>query len=399
MNKINDLGSRSDRNTVFSRELLAEADDEKLKMIVEEAARDLNTPIALVTLVMEHVQFFKAHYGLPQDLAAMRGTDRDISFCQFVVATGESFEVENALTDDRVPKELVEQYDIRAYMGMPVTINDTVVRSLCELDTKPRKFTETERNDLRKLSMLVNGRLSALASRRNQSNAMLLEHAAFPALVELRGLLKPIRSGIDVGHATILELSTFLRIAERSLYGRTFSKEEMLKILSRAKEALDKYQNGLYDITVSVDDAEDSIDALEHVFHSSTTTLLSEIAISGRELARHSTVQSGGVLLPEIEEDIFVSTPRPFGVSLLAMTLSMFASRMVNSGLREKIRITMESGDSNAALVLEARGMPEAELLEIVKELKTHTDEDPTVSVRMEDGRVMLLFSVVKTRQ
>ena len=135
------------------------------------------------------------------------------------------------------------------------------------------------------------------------------------------------------------------------------------------------------------------------MFHSSTTTLLSEIAISGRELARHSTVQSGGVLLPEIEEDIFVSTPRPFGVSLLAMTLSMFASRMVNSGLREKIRITMESGDSNAALVLEARGMPEAELLEIVKELKTHTDEDPTVSVRMEDGRVMLLFSVVKTRQ
>ena len=52
----------------YTRELLAEAEDEQLMKIVKEAAKELKSPIALVTVVMEQVQFFKAHYGLSEEL-------------------------------------------------------------------------------------------------------------------------------------------------------------------------------------------------------------------------------------------------------------------------------------------------------------------------------------------
>ena len=56
-------------------------EENELKGIVEEAARDLSPPMVLANLVLEQIQFFKAHHGLPPDLAAAS----DVSFCQFVV--------------------------------------------------------------------------------------------------------------------------------------------------------------------------------------------------------------------------------------------------------------------------------------------------------------------------
>ena len=67
---IDVLGKRPRPDAIFSKELLAETDDGELQDIVKQAAEELHAPIALVTLVLNHVQFFKAHYGLPEDLAS-----------------------------------------------------------------------------------------------------------------------------------------------------------------------------------------------------------------------------------------------------------------------------------------------------------------------------------------
>src|SRR5210317_468478 len=114
MDSIDVLGSRPDRHVAFTRELLAEAEDEELKTIVEQAARDLKTPIAMVNLVLDHIQFFKAHHGLPPDLAVTRATERNVSFCQFVVRDGQPFEVTDAEHDTRVPQHLVKTYGIKS---------------------------------------------------------------------------------------------------------------------------------------------------------------------------------------------------------------------------------------------------------------------------------------------
>ena len=59
--------------------------DETLQRLVEDTARAFDVPIALVSLILEDRQWFKAYFGLEGDAAAARGTPREISFCRHVV--------------------------------------------------------------------------------------------------------------------------------------------------------------------------------------------------------------------------------------------------------------------------------------------------------------------------
>ena len=122
MDRIHVLKDSSDRSELFTKELLAETNDTELQEIVKNAAIELNSPIALVSLLLDQVQFFKAHIGLPAVLATARGTHRDVSFCQFVVRDGDTFEVNDASNDDRIPQHVVKEYNIQAYLGVPTTV-------------------------------------------------------------------------------------------------------------------------------------------------------------------------------------------------------------------------------------------------------------------------------------
>ena len=166
MDSIDVLGDRPDRHKAFSEDLLAEADDNELQKIVEKAAHELDTPVALVSLVLDQIQFFKAQYGLPSDLAASKSTRRDVSFCQFVVRDGEPFEVSDAPNDSRIPQHLVKEYGIKAYLGVPINVRNTVVGSLCVIDTKNRSYTESEHDALARLAEMVNERIAELFEQR-----------------------------------------------------------------------------------------------------------------------------------------------------------------------------------------------------------------------------------------
>lgn len=393
-----ELRSSGDRNAAFTRELLAEADDKKLQEIVEEAARDLDTPIALVTMVMEHVQFFKAHYGLPLELANARGTDKDISFCQFVVESKKPFEIQDAKVKHELPQDLVDKYDIRAYLGMPIMYQNVVVGSLCVLDTKPRKFTEKQHKELQMLAELVNQRLATLTIQRKRVASSLLGNATIPALKEIKNAISPVHMGINAGHAALREIQTFLRIAEQSAYGKINSKEEILRPLDRAREVLKKCQNDLYNMEVSLEDAEDSLAALEQAFRPSTTTLISEISTSGRELARHTTLNSGGVLLPDVEDDLFVSTPRTYGITLVTTVLTMISTALSKNTHTERIRMVVKGNDDNAIITFHTTLLANDQLAEIVELLQEHINEEPTVSIHRNDQGINLQFALVKTR-
>ncbi len=295
VDSIDGLGSRPDRQMAFTGELLAEAEDQVLQAIVEEAGRDLSAPIALVNLVLEEIQFFKAHYGLPPDLAAARATERDVSFCQFVVRDGEPFEVTNAEQDARVPQHLVTHYGIRAYLGIPVLANDEIVGSLCVIDTKPREFSAEERQILKNLAGLVNARLADLARTRNEpSRSSLVGQAAGPALAGLREALTPIQAGAAAGRITTTALASFLRLMEHTTSGGYTPPEHLKRTLRAAQIALDSCEDSFYNIEANAGDAEDARLALEHVLTQSSSTRLSEIAISGRELARQNVTPVGG---------------------------------------------------------------------------------------------------------
>ncbi len=398
MDSIDVLGPRPDRTAAFTRALLSEAEDEELKTIVEQAARDLSTPIALVNLILEHIQFFKAHYGLPPALAAARGTDRDVSFCQFVVRDGEPFEVHDAEQDARVPQHLVKHYGIRSYLGIPVVANNIVVGSLCVIDTKPRTFSEEERSNLQQLAHLVNARLAGLIDRRRQSSSSLVERTAAPALAELRNVLEPLQTFAGDGKVAAAAIAPFLRMADYALFGGSAPAEALKKTLETAKQGLADCQNNFYDIEASAGDATDSLSALEQVFQPSTTTQLSEIAISGRELAQQNLRPIGGASLPDLPYDPVIATSRPLGVTLVATCLSLVAARMASHNLSGGIHMEVLDLGSRAGIIMQADELPNEVLQEIAAELHYHTGQDPTVAVQAQPGMMQLLFSVIHVR-
>lgn len=394
MESIDALGARPDRHWAFSRDLLAEAEDEELKSIVEQAAREISIPIALVSLVLEEIQFFKAHYGLPADLAAARGVDRDVSFCQFVVRDGEPFEVNDAHQDQRVPQHLVREYGIRSYLGFPIKANGIVAGSLCVIDTEPRQFSPDERQRLSALADLVNARLASLSARRQRSHASLVEQSAAPALAEVREHLELIQRDVSSGHVSMASLGTFLRLVRYELWGGSTPHDVMQQTLDVAARALDTCENLFYDIGAHAGDAADSLSALEHIIAPSASTPLSQIAISGRELARHSFARIGGAFLPDSTYDPVVSTPRALGVTLVSTALSTVAAQMLRLRVSGGIRMAVEDVGSRAAITIAADELPNELLQAIAAELSLHMHDDPSVGVQVADGAIRLLFVV-----
>jgi hypothetical protein len=146
----------------FDGVLVSASPDDALNGFVREAANRADTPIALVSLVMRRIQFFRAAHGLPPDLAISKATSRCDSFCQFVVRTEGPFVVSEASLDPRVPKELVHRYGIQAYAGVPLRYGGHVLGSLCVIDIKPRDFEPSLISDLKAIADKVVKRLEAL---------------------------------------------------------------------------------------------------------------------------------------------------------------------------------------------------------------------------------------------
>lgn len=153
----------SARLRVLDGAVLERRPDARLQQLVEQAAEVSGFPIALVSLVARQVQFFRAQVGLPPDLQVAQATDRDKSFCQFVVADDRALVVEDSQREPWLPRDLIERYGIRAYVGFPVRALGQTVGSLCVIDLQPRRLEEARLEQLRQLSQAVSARLEELA--------------------------------------------------------------------------------------------------------------------------------------------------------------------------------------------------------------------------------------------
>ena len=113
-------------------------------------AKLFKVPIALVSLLDENQQWFKAAHGL--DLCS---TEREVAFCNYPVASGETFVVNDAASDPRFNRNrlVVDEPFVRFYAGIPLSLNTGVfIGTLCILDTVPRQFAPSEILQLHRLA-------------------------------------------------------------------------------------------------------------------------------------------------------------------------------------------------------------------------------------------------------
>ncbi|KQP12508.1 hypothetical protein ASF43_19845 [Pseudorhodoferax sp. Leaf267] len=127
------------------------------------ASEICGVPIALVSLVDDERQWFKAQAGL----AGVRETPRDIAFCAHAILQDQVMEVPDATCDARfAANPLVTQApDIRFYAGAPLSLpSGERVGTLCVLDHAPRQLTAEQTRQLGQLAELVT---QALVMRRD----------------------------------------------------------------------------------------------------------------------------------------------------------------------------------------------------------------------------------------
>ena len=130
--------------------------------LVELASIICGVPISLVTLIDADRQWFKSKKGLEAD-----STHRDVSFCGHAILEDDIFIIENAVADKRFYDNpfVTEDPHIRFYAGMPIkSENGFNLGTLCVIDSKPKKLSETQIKALK----ILGGQASKLIELRDK---------------------------------------------------------------------------------------------------------------------------------------------------------------------------------------------------------------------------------------
>ncbi len=125
--------------------------------LVALAANVCETPIAMLSLVDDHRQWFKSKVGVE-----IRETPREASFCAHAIQQRDLFIVTDALNDARFGQNplVVNEPHIRFYAGAPLINEDGfALGTLCVVDRQPRELDDAQKEALKSLSRLALGQM------------------------------------------------------------------------------------------------------------------------------------------------------------------------------------------------------------------------------------------------
>lgn len=124
--------------------------------IMALVARYFRTPFGSVTFVDDHRQWFKASVGFTH-----RSDPRRQSVCALTVDAGCPLVIPDLLADPRTTGLDAVQggHRLRFYAGVPLHAGGHAVGTLCVLDTRPRDFSDEDREVLEQFAELAQSEL------------------------------------------------------------------------------------------------------------------------------------------------------------------------------------------------------------------------------------------------
>jgi len=148
------MNKQSRLDELLSYKILDTPPEKILDDFTEIAATICDTPIALISILDEKRQWFKAKVGLD-----VNQTPIEDSFCQYALYDPDRIMVINdSLTDKRFVNNPLVLGDphIRFYAGAPlVTPKGNVLGTICTIDNKPKEITERQKKALSLLSKKI----------------------------------------------------------------------------------------------------------------------------------------------------------------------------------------------------------------------------------------------------
>ena len=138
--------------------LLDSEPEECFDALTALAAKLLDAPTALMSLVDNERQFFKSQYGLGEPWSTQRQTPLSHSFCQWVVSEEKDLIVGDAREHSVLRNNgAVHDLGVIAYAGVPLTVGSGhTVGSFCTVDSQPHEWTAVDMDNLSDLAKIVN---------------------------------------------------------------------------------------------------------------------------------------------------------------------------------------------------------------------------------------------------
>jgi GAF domain-containing protein len=162
-------------HVLWQYDVLDTVPEEVFDNLTELAARICEAPIALISLVDEDRQWFKAKIG-----TQVEETSRDVSFCAHAITQSDLFIVSDATKDSRFANNplVTSEPKIRFYAGAPlITTDGYALGTLCVIDKVPRRLRPDQKKALTILARHVVSQLELrhrsrqLADARNEADS------------------------------------------------------------------------------------------------------------------------------------------------------------------------------------------------------------------------------------